>query len=148
MLLEMIIADLFMAATVFAYAYVKGLRTVPGRIFLFLSISMLTVYIFYPLIVFHFMSTILEYFIVFMLLSGFLNSFLWMSVISFDIWWTFRYLWSLSIIFLLIFKASLQIFPRYFRWHFTAEMLLRFCAQHLVPDDSAHFFCYSNYICG
>lgn len=87
------ISVLTLSATVFVYAYVKKLRTVPGKCFLFFAVGLLTVFLTLPLLHYDFYNDILHFAIAIMLTIGLEFSFLWISVMSFDIWWTFR--WNL-----------------------------------------------------
>lgn len=89
----MSISALLMIAAVFVYAYFKDLRvTASGKSEFHLLISLMLMCLALPffqtysLLRLQFISTIL-------LVFGFVLSFLWMSVLSFDIWWTIRWAW-------------------------------------------------------
>lgn len=85
-----IVSILILSATVFVYAHFKELRTVPGKCFMFFAIGLLTVYIATPLIHVDFKQNFLKLVVAVVLALGFVFSFLWMTVMSFDVWWTFR----------------------------------------------------------
>lgn len=84
------VAALFIAATVFVYFYVKELQTVAGKCFSHFSIGLLVVYVFFPMVQILPFSMMLEEFLSALIMTGAFAAFLWMSVLSFDVWWTLR----------------------------------------------------------
>lgn len=108
-----IISVLILSATVFVYAYVKKLRTVPGKCFLFFAVGLLAIFLTLPLLQYDFYNDVVNYIIAIVLAMGFEFSFLWISVMSFDIWWTFR--WSIWILFTTLNLAKNFFFCRDFR---------------------------------
>lgn len=85
------IAVLFLAATVFVYAYFKELRNnVNGKALLCFLVPLLVTYMFIPT-----KSLDKDYYYIHILTSSFIIcslvvSFLWMNIFIFDIWWIFR----------------------------------------------------------
>lgn len=84
----LIVMALFLGATFYAYAVSDEIRTVSGRSFMFLTVS-LTVF----LLSFPFMQSqnfLVRRLVEVSLAAGFVFSFLWLNVLVFDIFWTFK----------------------------------------------------------
>lgn len=86
-----IISALLLGATVFVYTVFKELKTLAGRCFLFLSASLLVIQLLLTMLFFEIQEKKFER--CFTIALSFCQefSFLWMNVLTFDIWWTFKW---------------------------------------------------------
>lgn len=86
----MIISVLFLLATVLVYAFLGELKSVADKSFLCFVAALTLTYASYPLLVFNFddFEEMISSWIFFI---GLFCSLLWLNVLVFDIWWTFRW---------------------------------------------------------
>lgn len=90
-----IISVMLVAIIVFVYSYFKHLRTVHGKSIKFFVMGVLITMTFLPTLTFW--SGPLKAFAFISMVIGFTLSNVWMNVLSFDIWWTFKWAFIISI---------------------------------------------------
>lgn len=83
------VAVLLLLVTVLVYSCVKELKTVSGKLALCFALSYLTIQAFFPILYID-PPSMIEFPLAFMFVMGMIFSFIWMSIMSFDIWWTLR----------------------------------------------------------
>lgn len=86
----MVLSLVFLLATLFVYAYFKELRTVADKSFLCFISALTVTYAAFPYRTFYDWSDFASQYSMWLFFVGFSCAFLWLNVLIFDIWWTFR----------------------------------------------------------
>lgn len=84
----MIASIIVLAVTIAVYCFSQEIKTIAGKSEVVFLLAMLLFHICYPLVkreIYGHMSLILL-----LLLISLIMTYLWMSVLAFDIWWTFK----------------------------------------------------------
>lgn len=87
------VSALFLSATIFVYGCVRELRTDHGKSLLFFLVGLLITNLCLPVVRFEdseLLSASMHDAAYLLLTTGFQFTFTWMSILSFDIWWTMR----------------------------------------------------------
>jgi len=86
----MIVSCLLLIATLLIYGSFRELRNLPGKCLMFFVLSQLIIYIVIPIMKFNGDTSAANEVMAIFLIFGINFSFMWFSVLCFDVWWSLR----------------------------------------------------------